>query len=58
MLKKIVKITKNKHQIVNKLQKTSTKIQINYNIQKFNNQNNFIHLPAQSAFGTVSRFDN
>jgi len=37
---------------------TSTKIQINYNIQKFNDQNNFGHPPAQSAFGTTDRFDN
>ena len=34
----------NKHQIENKSQKTSTKIQINYNIQKFNDQNSFGHL--------------
>jgi len=28
---------------------TSTKIQINYNIQKFNDQNSFGHPPAQAS---------
>jgi len=45
---------------------TSTKIQTNYNIQKFDactepgrsNQNGFGHPPAQSAFGAAGRFEN
>ncbi len=37
---------------------TSTKYQINLNIQSLNIQNCFGHPPAQSSIGMAGRFDN
>jgi len=33
-------------------------LQTYYHIQKFNNQNNFVHPPAPSTFSAAGMFDN